>query len=117
MTYSGNANPNATNSELDSKRIITHKELTSTQRDELIEQFVELVVDNMDTKTLVQYVTDDLTDCYDKCSDNELKEFVDNYDDELYEELVDNVTQQYPKQLNTFEKETFIDINNTGGKY
>ena len=33
------------------------------------------------------------------------------------EELVDNVTQQYPKQLNTFEKETFIDINNNGGKY
>ena len=102
MTYSANANPNATNSELDSKRIITHKELTSAQRDELIEQFVELVVDNMDTKTLVQYVTDDLTDCYDKCSDNELKEFVDNYDEELFEELVDNVTQQYPKQHNTF---------------
>ena len=102
MTYSANANPNATNSELDSKRIITHKELTSAQRDELIEQFVELVVDNMDTKTLVQYVTDDLTDCYDKCSDNELKEFVDNYDEELFEELVDNVTQQYPKQLNQF---------------
>ena len=40
MTYSQNANPNATNSELDSKRIITHKELTSAQRDELIEQFV-----------------------------------------------------------------------------
>ena len=98
MTYSAKSNPNATNSELDSKRIITYKELTSAQRDELIEQFVELVVDNMDTKTLVQYVTDDLTDCYDKCSDNELKEFVDNYDDELFEELVDNVTQQYPKQ-------------------
>ena len=102
MTYSAKSNPNATNSELDSKRIITHKELTSTQRDELIEQFVELVVDNMDTKTLVQYVTDDLTDCYDKCSDNELKEFVDNYDEELFEELVDNVIQQYPKQLNQF---------------
>ena len=83
--------------------------LTSTQRDELIEQFVELVVDNMDTKTLVQYVTDDLTDCYDKCSDNELKEFVDNYDDSLYDELVDNVTQQYPKQLNQFEKESPYD--------
>ena len=102
MTYSANANPNATNSELDSKRIITHKELTSAQRDELIEQFVELVVDNMDTKTLVQYVTDDLTDCYDKCSDNELKEFVDNYDEELFDELVDNVTQQYAKLPNTF---------------
>ena len=79
--------------------------LTSTQRDELIEQFVELIVDNMDTKTLVQYVTDDLTDCYDKCSDNELKEFVDNFVEDLYDELVDNVTQQYPKQLNQFEKE------------
>ena len=102
MTYSANANPNATNSELDSKRIITHKELTSVQRDELIEQFVELVVDNMDIKTLVQYVTDDLTDCYDKCSDNELKEFVDNYDEDLFDELVDNVTQQYAKLPNTF---------------
>ena len=37
MTYSQKANPNATNSELDSKRIITHKELTSLQRNELIE--------------------------------------------------------------------------------
>ena len=102
MNYSQSANLNATNGEQDAKKIITHKELTSAQRDELIEQFVELVVDNMDTKTLVQYVTDDLTDCYDKCSDNELKEFVDNYDEELFEELVDNVTQQYPKQLNQF---------------
>ena len=52
------------------------KELTDAQRENLIEQFVEIVVDNMDTKTLVQYVTDDLTDCYDKCSDNELKVLV-----------------------------------------
>ena len=77
-------------------------ELTSNQRNEIAEQFVELVVDNMDTKTLVQYVTDDLTDCYDKCSDNELKEFVDNYDEDLVDELVDNVTQQYAKLPNTF---------------
>ena len=76
--------------------------LTNDQFGEIIQQYVEIVVDNMDTKTLVQYVTDDLTDCYDKCSDNELKEFVDNYDEELFEELVDNVTQQYPKQLNQF---------------
>ena len=42
MTYSGNANPNATNSELDSKRIITHKELTSNQKDELIDNVTSL---------------------------------------------------------------------------
>ena len=69
------------------------KELTNSQRDELIEQFVEIVVDNMDTKTLVQYVTDDLIHFYEnKCDDVELKEFIDNHDEELYDELVDNVT-------------------------
>ena len=93
------------------------KQLNSTQRDELIEQYVELVVDNMDTKDLVRYAIDGITDYIEKLSDSELKEEVGNYDEDLFDELVDNVTQQYPKQLNTFEKETFIDINNTGGKF
>ena len=66
--------------------------LTNAQRDELIEQFVELVVDNMDTKTLVDVVSENLTDYYEKCNDIELKEFVDNYDEDLFDELVDNVT-------------------------
>ena len=118
MTYSQNANPNATNSELDSKRIITHKELTSLQRDELISQYSELVVDNMDMDSLVQYAQEQLANYFDKLSDSEIKERIESlYDEELYEELVDNVTQQYPKQLNTFEKETFLDINNNGGQF
>ena len=75
------------------------KELTNSQRENLIEQFVDIVVDGMDMKTLVQYVTDDLIHFYEnKCDDVELKEFIDNHDEELYDELVDNVTQQYPKQ-------------------
>jgi len=80
--------------------------LTDLQRDGLIEQFVELVVDGMDTKTLVQIVSDNMTDFYEKCSDVELKEEVDNYDEDLFDELVDNVTN-----------ETVLDVNNTGGKY
>ena len=103
MTYSQKANPNATNSELDAKVIIKHPKLTSAQKEDLIEQFVEIVVDGMDIKTLVQYVSDDLIHFYEnKCDDVELKEFIDNHDDELYDELVDNVTQQYPKTPNTF---------------
>ena len=115
--YSQSANPNATNSELDSKKIVTNRPLTSAQRDELIEQYVELQVDNMDTKTMAEWITDILVNDYNKLTDSELKERVDCYDEELYEELVDNVTQQYPKQLNTFEKQTFIDVNNTGGQF
>ena len=70
---------------------MTQTKLNSTQRDELIESFVELQVDSMDMKTLVQIVSDNLTDYYEKCSDVELKEEVDNYDEELFEELVNNV--------------------------
>ena len=93
MTYSANANPNATNSELDSKRIITHKELTSAQRDELIEQFVELQVDNMDWKTLAVFVTEELQYRFrNDYTDEELREEIQTYDEDLYEELIDNVT-------------------------
>ena len=99
MTYSANANPNATNSELDSKRIITHKELTSAQRDELIEQFVELQTDSMDLDTMVEWIQDILTNDYDKLTDSELKERVECFDDDgLYDELVDNVTSQTNNQ-------------------
>ena len=102
MTYSAKSNPNATNSELDSKRIITHKELTSAQRDELIEQFVELQTDSMDLDTMVEWIQDILTNDYSKLTDSELKERVDCFDDDgLFDELVDNVTQQYPK-MQTF---------------
>ena len=68
------------------------KNLTSTQRDELIEQYVEIVVDNMDWKTLAQFVTDTLTDDYNKLSDSELKDEIKcTFDDEIYDELVDNI--------------------------
>ena len=67
--------------------------LTSTQRSELIEQFVEMQVDNMDWKTLAQWVSEEMTYNFEKnYSDAELKEEIDNYDEELYNELVDNVT-------------------------
>ena len=76
--------------------------ITSTQHNEIAEQFAELVVDGMDMKTLVQYVYDDLIEYYEKLDEHELKEQVDEYDEDLYDELLDNVTQQYPKQVNQF---------------
>ena len=84
------------------------KKLNHVQRDELIEQFVEIQVDNMDTQTLVEFVTDMLVNDYSNFNDDELKERINCYDDNdgLYEELVNNVTE-----------ETVLDINNTGGKF
>jgi len=83
------------------------KNLTSTQKDELIEQYVEIVVDNMDTKTMMQFITDMLKDEYNDYSDEELKCQIEcTHDEDLYDELVDNVTN-----------ETVLDVNNTGGKF
>ena len=81
------------------------KELTLTQRDELIEQYVELVVDGMDMDSLLQYAKDGITEYIVTLTKEELKEEVDNYDEDLFDELVDNVTN-----------ETVLDINNNGGK-
>ena len=91
MTYSGKANPNATNSELDAKVIKPFVQLTNAQRSELIEQYVELIVDNMETKDLMRYAIDGITEYVDQLSDVELREEVGNYDEELYDELVDNI--------------------------
>ena len=107
-----NANSDATNSELDAKQIVTNKELNPKQRDELIEQYVELVVDNMDVKSMMQFITEELEIRYrNDYTDDELREEINNFDEQLYDELIDNVTQQYPKQdvkqsLN--QMETFI---------
>ena len=68
------------------------KNLNSNQRNELIEQYVELVVDSMDMDSLIQYAQEQLANYFDNLSDIEIKEDIDNYDEELYDELVDNVT-------------------------
>ena len=68
--------------------------LTNAQRDELISQYSEIVVDNMDMQDLICYAQEQLTNYFDKLSDIELKEDIDNNDEELYDELVDNVTNE-----------------------
>ena len=81
--------------------------LTNDQFGELVQQFAEIQVDSMDYKSLVEWVTDELIYDYGKLTNNELKERVDCYDEGLFDELVDNVTQQYPKQ----------DVNNSTHTY
>ena len=111
MTYSQKANPNATNSEMDSKIIKPFVQLTNAQRDELVEQFVELQVDNMDTKTMMEWITDELIHQYGKLTPLEIRERVDCYDEELYDELVDNiVSDDEEKEIQRLMEDTTDDI-------
>ena len=99
---SQSARQNATNSELDAKKIVTHSGLTSAQKDELIEQFVEIQLDNMDTQSLYELASEYVTNSFDRLTDSEIKERIESlYDEELYEELVDNITNTDPIVYNT----------------
>ena len=51
----------------------------------------------MEVKDLVSYVTNDITDFLEKLTDNELKEEISlTMDEEIYDELVDNITNTDP---------------------
>ena len=67
-------------------------ELTSPQKNELIDQYVEIVVDNMSEESLVLYAQEQLKSYYTKCTNSDLKGYIEEYDEELYDELVENVT-------------------------
>ena len=82
------------------------KNLTDQQIYDIIKQYVEIKVDRMDTQELVEHVTQDLTDWYSDFTLDELKETIGIDDEGLFEELVDNVTN-----------ETVLDTNNNGGKF
>ena len=84
------------------------KDLTNAQKDELISQFVEIQLDNMDTQSLYELASEYVTNSFDRLTDSEIKERIESlYDEELYEELVDNITNTDPIVYNT---------NNNGGK-
>ena len=71
------------------------KELTDSQQSELIEQYVELITDSMDVKTLEQFVRDTLIDDYDKLSEIELKDEIRyTFDEETLDELIDNLDNE-----------------------
>ena len=82
------------------------KELTNQQIYDIVEQYVQIKVDRMSTQDLIDHVTQDLTDWYSDFTLDELKDTISDNDEGLYEELVDNVTN-----------ETVLDTNNTGGKF
>ena len=107
MNYSQQANPNPTNSEMDSKTIIKHPRLNDGQRDELIQQYVELCVDSMDYNSLEEFVRQTLVEDFDKLSDSELEDEIRySFDEETLNDLVDSV-----------QDVTVLDTNNTGGQF
>ena len=71
------------------------KKLTSLQKDQLIEQYVELCVDSMDHKDMYHFIYNTLAEDFDKLSDLVLQDEIRySFDEETLDELIENVTQE-----------------------
>ena len=67
--------------------------LTENQLQELRAFYVERFVDNMETKDLVQYVTDDMFQYMESLPDNEVIDECLNYWDDMFDEIIEDVKE------------------------
>ena len=67
--------------------------LNENQLNALREFYVERFVDNMETKDLVQYVTDDMFQYMESLPDNEVIDECLNYWDDMFDEVIEEVKE------------------------
>ena len=68
-------------------------DLTPEQIDDLKDLLVERMVDNMSTKDLVVYVTDDLTEYFKDLSDKEFLRQAKDYWDDHFPDIVEEIKE------------------------
>ena len=89
--------------------------LTASQYSDLQELFVDRYVDGMSTKDLVEYVYNDMNQYVDNQPEQEFLDDCKDYWGDHYDEIIQEI-KEGDIDL-TDNDDTFIDINNTGGKY
>ena len=77
------------------QKMLEAKNLTDKQFAALKEYYVDRIVDNMSTKDLVRYVTDDMQEWIDTLTFNdalvEIEEYFDEYFTDTIDEVIENV--------------------------
>tara|TARA_Y100000994_G_C15282439_1_gene271855 strand:- start:192 stop:482 length:291 start_codon:yes stop_codon:yes gene_type:complete len=95
-----------------------NKKLTPEVISELKSFFVERYVDNMSMEDLVEYVTTDMDRYVDTQFDEDFLNDAMDYWGDHFDEVVDEISEYANCDFKKDRKnDTFIDINNTGGKY
>lgn len=78
-------------------------DLKSDEFESIAEQYTEIILDGMDWKTMYQYCYDSMMDFHTRdCSGIELKELIDNYDEDLWDELLDNARHEISKDAASY---------------
>ena len=91
--------------------------LNENQLNALREFYVERFVDNMETKDLVQYVTDDMFQYMESLPDNEVIDECLNYWDDMFDEIIEDVKEfeqcDFKKTLDD-KREDYLDSLSEG---
>ena len=91
--------------------------LNENQLNSLREFYVERYVDNMETKDLVQYVTDDMFQYMESLPDNEVIDECLNYWDDMFDEVIEEVKEfeqcDFKKTLDD-KREDYLDSLSEG---
>ena len=73
-------------------------QLTTEQFNTLKELYVERMVDNMSTKDLVQYVTDDMSQWVDSLPEHDFLDECNNYWDDGLDDIIEEVMEIHPNE-------------------
>ena len=88
--------------------------LTPEQLQELRSFLVERMVDNMDTKDLVEYVTNDLDQYFENMPDVEFIDEAKNYGDDSYDEVVEDIKEYTDCDFKKDRREDYLDSLSEG---
>ena len=72
---------------------MTKNDLTPEQIDDLKDLYVERMVDNMSTKDLVNYVTDDMNEYVKSISDQQFIDEAYSYWDDYFDEIIEEIKE------------------------
>ena len=90
------------------------KELTPALIFELKSFLVERMVDNMETKDLVEYVTDDLDQYFESLPDEQFINEAKNYWDDSFDDVVEEIREEAECDFKKDRREDYIDSLSEG---
>ena len=74
----------------------TENNLNDEQFATLKDKYIDLIVDSMTTKDLIQYVANDMQDFLDKLSENQVyEEIIYTLDEEMLDDLITETKEEY----------------------
>ena len=91
--------------------------LTPTIIKELKSFLVERMVDNMETKDLVEYVTDDLDQYFESLPDEQFINEAQNYWDDSFDDVVEEIREYADCDFKKDRREDYLDSLSEGKDY